>query len=136
MGSSKLSWEWAWQNVMLSDEKLQLALMLLFVYFAVGNKHCILIPDTWHMTDDIFGPFLSVYIRFGIGATIRTRREIQCLPYAVQMQQSLFITNNIIVAKQSGGAIYKVELFLRYFKFLSLPLSSESSLEVRFNCQS
>ena len=29
-----------------------------------------------------FFPFLSVSVRFGIGATIRTHREIQCLPYA------------------------------------------------------
>ena len=24
---------------------------------------------------------MSVFVRFGIGATIRTRRDIQCLPY-------------------------------------------------------
>ena len=43
--------------------------------------------DTWHVTFDtwrvtIFFFFLSTYVRFGIGATIRTRREIQCLPFA------------------------------------------------------
>ena len=31
---------------------------------------------------NLFGPFLSLSVRFGIGATIRTHREIQCLPYA------------------------------------------------------
>ena len=28
------------------------------------------------------GPFLSVVVRFGISATIRTHQEIHCLPYA------------------------------------------------------
>ena len=38
-------------------------------------------PDTWHMTRDIcFFSFLSVC--FGIGATIRTDREVHCLRYA------------------------------------------------------
>ena len=27
-------------------------------------------------------PFLSISVRFGIGATIRIGQEIQCLPYA------------------------------------------------------
>ena len=42
--------------------------------------------DMWHLTPDasffVVGPFLSVSVLFGIGATIRTRREIQCLPHA------------------------------------------------------
>ena len=47
-------------------------------------------PDTWHMTLAIFlfiyffsmfsSPFLSVYVRFGIGATIGTCQENQCWP--------------------------------------------------------
>ena len=53
-----------------------------------------LTPDTWHMPCDIWQvtpdrwhmkllffsfSFLSVYVRFGIGATIRIRQEFQCL---------------------------------------------------------
>ena len=53
-----------------------------------------LTPDTWHLThemwyvtpatwdDFIFSFCLSVSFRFGIGATVHTRREIQCPPYA------------------------------------------------------
>ena len=34
---------------------------------------------------------MSIFVRFGIGATIRISREIQCLPYAV----FLFVCNCI-----------------------------------------
>ena len=41
--------------------------------------------DMFHLTRDIFFlfffPFLSVCVRFGVGAAIRKRREIYCLPY-------------------------------------------------------
>ena len=40
--------------------------------------------DTLYVTHDFFLllPSLSVSVRFGIGATILTRQEIQCLLYA------------------------------------------------------
>ena len=36
---------------------------------------------TWHVTHNLFFFFFSVLVRFGIGATIRTRRENLCLLY-------------------------------------------------------
>ena len=53
-----------------------------------------MVHDIWHMSHDtwhffffffsskIYCQFLSVSVRSGIGATIRTYQEIQCLPYA------------------------------------------------------
>ena len=38
--------------------------------------------DKWQITIFIFFMFLIVSVRFGMGATIRTRWENQCLPYA------------------------------------------------------
>ena len=53
----------------------------------VSRKMWHLTPDRWHMTFIfililIHFSFLSVSVCFGISATIRTRQELQCLPYA------------------------------------------------------
>ena len=40
-----------------------------------------LTPDTWHLKH-IFFLFLPLPVCFGIGATIPTRQEFQCFPYA------------------------------------------------------
>ena len=61
--------------------------------------------DRRHMTL-FFSPFLSVFIGFGIGATIRTRQEIQCFPYA----EFLYVIDRPGVA----GAVLQTASLLTY----------------------
>ena len=55
-------------------------------------------PDMWHLTQDLYifvCPFLSLSVCFGVGATIHTRQEIQCLLHArflMNQAQALIIS--------------------------------------------
>ena len=48
----------------------------------IPNDMSHLTPDTWHMTPDLVKDFFFFFSSSCIGASIRTRWEIQCLPYA------------------------------------------------------
>ena len=60
--------------------------------------------EMWHMTHDIFS------VLFGVGATIGTRWETQCLQNAGFLEKSVNSVNKIAIAKaaQAAQALSKI----------------------------